>query len=474
MSSGFSAHFFVVMTLQKYNKLSNYNDFLLKILIFFQKRSKSRKKFREISKNRGKNSAVFENYVFLRQIEDWLRRIRDFNVVKIESIMESLYELFYAKLHETPMGFQRYLFDRINWKNRMIAILGERGVGKTTLLLQKIKNDGTDSTLYFSADNIYFAQHSLFDTANEFYRKGGSKLYIDEIHKYPSWSTELKMIYDNCPHLQVVVTGSSILDLYKGRADLSRRVVSYLLKGLSFREYLAMTKSIILPPASFEQILEHKVSFPEGEKPLALFEDYLKMGYYPFWNEPDFATRLNNVITLTIENDIPAYAKMNVSTARKLKQLLFIIAQSVPFKPNYTAIGAAMECDRGSVSDMAYYLAKACLTMQLNHQEDGMKNFGKLEKTYLGNTNLLYALSENKPDIGNLRETFFLSQMQVNQKVFASKVSDFLIDGKTFEVRGKSKGKKQLAEVKEGFVVKDDIEFGYGNIIPLWHFGMNY
>ena len=410
----------------------------------------------------------------MRQIEDWLRRIRDFNVVKIESIMESLYELFYAKLHETPMGFQRYLFDRINWKNRMIAILGERGVGKTTLLLQKIKNDGTDSTLYFSADNIYFAQHSLFDTANEFYRKGGSKLYIDEIHKYPSWSTELKMIYDNCPHLQVVVTGSSILDLYKGRADLSRRVVSYLLKGLSFREYLAMTKSIILPPASFEQILEHKVSFPEGEKPLALFEDYLKMGYYPFWNEPDFATRLNNVITLTIENDIPAYTKMNVSTARKLKQLLFIIAQSVPFKPNYTAIGAAMECDRGSVSDMAYYLAKACLTMQLNHQQDGLKNFGKLEKTYLGNTNLLYALSENKPDIGNLRETFFLSQMQVNQKVFASKVSDFLIDGKTFEVGGKSKGKKQLAEVKEGFVVKDDIEFGYGNIIPLWHFGMNY
>ena len=165
---------------------------------------------------------------------------------------------------------------------------------------------------------------------------------------------------------------------------------------------------------------------------------------------------------------------MNVSTARKLKQLLFIISQSVPFKPNYTAIGAAMECDRGSVSDMAYYMEKACLTMQLNHPDDGMKNFGKLEKTYLGNTNLVYALSENKPDIGNLRETFFLSQMQVNQKVFASKVSDFLIDGKTFEVGGKSKGKKQLAEVKDGFVVKDDIEYGYGNIIPLWHFGMNY
>lgn len=388
--------------------------------------------------------------------------------------MESLYELFYAKLHETPTEFHRYLFDRINWKNRMIAILGERGVGKTTLLLQKIKADGTDNTLYFSADNIYFAQHSLFDTANEFYRKGGSKLYIDEIHKYPSWSTELKMIYDNCPHLQVIATGSSILDLYKGTADLSRRVVSYLLKGLSFREYLAMAKGIILPTASFEQILEHKVSFPEGEKPLALFEDYLKTGYYPFWNETDFSTRLNNVITLTVENDIPAYAKMNVSTARKLKQLLFIIAQSVPFKPNYTAIGAAMECDRGSVSDMAYYMEKACLTMQLNHQEDGMKNFGKLEKTYLGNTNLLHALSENKPDVGNLRETFFLSQMQVNQKVFASKVSDFLITGKTFEVGGKNKGKKQIAEVKDGFVVKDDIEFGFGNIIPLWHFGMNY
>ena len=393
---------------------------------------------------------------------------------KIECLMESLYELFYAKLNETPMGFQRYLFDRINWKNRMIAVLGERGVGKTTLLLQKIKADGIDNTLYFSADNIYFAQHTLFDTANEFYRKGGTKLYIDEIHKYPSWSTELKMIYDNCTHLQVVVTGSSILDLYKGTADLIRRVIPYHLKGLSFREYLAMNKGIVLPPASFKQILEHKVTFTEGEKPLALFDDYLKTGYYPFWNEPDFTTRLNNVINLTVENDIPAYAKMNVSTARKLKQLLFIISQSVPFKPNYTAIGAAMECDRGSVSDMAYYMEKACLIMQLNHPDDGMKNFGKLEKTYLGNTNLVYALSESKPDMGNLRETFFLSQMQVNQKVFASKVSDFLIDGKTFEVGGKSKGKKQLAEVKDGFVVKDDIEYGYGNILPLWHFGMNY
>lgn len=388
--------------------------------------------------------------------------------------MEKLYELFYAKLDETPTGFMRYLHDRINWKNRMIAILGERGVGKTTLILQKIKQDGIDHTLYFGADNVYFSQHSLFDTANEFYRKGGQRLYIDEIHKYPSWSTELKMIYDYCPHLQVVITGSSILDLYKGIADLSRRVVSYTLAGLSFREFLAMTKGIVLPVASFEDILRHKVTFPSGERPLALFDDYLKTGYYPFWNETDFATRLNNVINQTVENDIPTYAKMNIATSRKLKQLLFIISQSVPFKPNYTEIGAAMECDRNTVADLAYYMDKARLTMSLRHQDDGMKNYGKPEKLYLGNTNLVYALSEGKPEVGNLRETFFLSQMQVNQEVYASKAADFLINGKTFEVGGKSKSKKQIAEVKDAFVVKDDIEYGYENTIPLWHFGMGY
>ena len=388
--------------------------------------------------------------------------------------MENLYELFYAKLDETPTSFLRYLHDRINWNNRMIAILGERGVGKTTLILQKIKQDGIEHTLYFGADNVYFAQHSLFDTANEFYRKGGQRLYIDEIHKYPSWSTELKMIYDYCPQLQVVITGSSILDLYKGIADLSRRIISYTLVGLSFREFLAMTKGIDLPPVTFEEILRHKVTFPTGERPLALFDDYLKTGYYPFWNETDFATRLNNVINQTVENDIPTYAKMNIATSRKLKQLLFIISQSVPFKPNYTEIGAAMECDRGTVADLAFYLEKARMLMSLRHQDDGMKNYGKPEKIYLGNTNLIYALSEGKPEVGNLRETFFLSQMQVNQDVFASKVADFLINGKTFEVGGKSKSKKQIAEVKDAFVVKDDIEYGYENTIPLWHFGMGY
>ena len=388
--------------------------------------------------------------------------------------MENLYELFYAKLDETPTSFLRYLHDRINWNNRMIAILGERGVGKTTLILQKIKQDGIEHTLYFGADNVYFAQHSLFDTANEFYRKGGQRLYIDEIHKYPSWSTELKMIYDYCPQLQVVITGSSILDLYKGIADLSRRIISYTLVGLSFREFLAMTKGIDLPPVTFEEILRHKVTFPTGERPLALFDDYLKTGYYPFWNETDYATRLNNVINQTVENDIPTYAKMNIATSRKLKQLLFIISQSVPFKPNYTEIGAAMECDRGTVADLAYYMDKARLTMSLRHQDDGMKNYGKPEKLYLGNTNLIYALSEGKPEVGNLRETFFLSQMQVNQEVYASKAADFLINGKTFEVGGKSKSKKQIAELKDAFVVKDDIEYGYENTIPLWHFGMGY
>lgn len=388
--------------------------------------------------------------------------------------MEKLYELFLARLADVPMNFVRYLLRRINWNNRMIAILGERGVGKTTLMLQKIKQDGIDNTLYFSADDVYFGQNTLFDTALSFYKRGGTKLYIDEIHKYHSWSSELKMIYDNCPNLQVVVTGSSILDLYKGTADLSRRVVSYTLMGLSFREFLALAKGIVVEPVSLDAILRHEVDFPMNEHPLALFDEYLKHGYYPFGNETDFAVRLNNVVNQTVENDVPTYARMNVATMQKLKQLLFIISQSVPFKPNFTKIGEAMNCDRGTVADLAYYLEKARLLMSLRHREDGMKNFGKLDKLYLGNPNLVYALSDSKPDLGNLRETFFMSQMCVNQDVYASSVSDFVVDGKTFEVGGKNKGKRQIVNVTDGFVVRDDMEYGHGNIVPLWHFGLNY
>lgn len=388
--------------------------------------------------------------------------------------MEQLYELFFARLNNTPKSFRRYLFDEINWGNRMIAVVGSRGVGKTTLLLQKILDDGKEHTLYVSADNLYFSQHTLFDTASEFSKKGGKKLYIDEIHKYPSWSTELKMIYDYLPDLQTIITGSSILNIYKGTADLSRRIITYHLEGLSFREFLAMAKGIVISPFSLDDILNHKVEFPMDKKPLALFDEYLKIGYYPFFNESEYSTILNNVAIQTIENDIPAYAKMNIASARKIKLLLYIISRSVPFKPNFTEIGAAMNCDRNSVADYAFYMEKAGLLRQLKHFDDSMKTFGKVEKLYLGNTNLVYALSENKPDIGNLRETFFFSQMTVKNNIYASKVSDFLIEGNTFEVGGKNKGKKQIKDVSKGFVVKDDIEYGIDNIIPLWHFGLNY
>lgn len=388
--------------------------------------------------------------------------------------MEQLYELYYDRLNNTPQSFKRYLFDEINWANRMIAIVGARGVGKTTLLLQKILNDGKENTLYVSADNLYFSKHTLYDTASEFNKKGGKKFYIDEIHKYPSWSTELKMIYDNLPDLQTIITGSSILDIYKGTADLSRRIITYLLEGLSFREYLAMAKGIFVPAVNLDDILNHKVEFPMSEKPLALFDEFLKMGYYPFFDVSDYNIILNNVAMQTIETDIPAYAKMNIASARKLKLLLYIISRSVPFKPNFTEIGAAMNCDRNSVADFAYYMEKAGLLRQLKHFNDGLKTFGKVEKLYLGNTNLVYALSENKPEIGNVRETFFLSQMAVKNNVYASKISDFLINGNTFEIGGKSKGKKQIKDVDKGYVVKDDIEYGIDNIIPLWHFGLNY
>lgn len=389
--------------------------------------------------------------------------------------MELLYELFRALLQETNISFVRYLHDEIDWSSRMIAIVGARGVGKTTMLLQHIKmQNSTDDTLFVSADDLYFTKHQLFDTASVFYKNNGKHLYIDEIHKYADWSRELKMIYDHFPKLQVIFTGSSILDIYKGSADLSRRVLMYHLAGLSFREYLNISKSMNLPTYSLEGIIKNKVELPEIEHPLPLFREYLQKGYYPFFAESGYEQRLRQILNLTLESDILIYANMNVATSKKLKQLLYIISQSVPFKPNFTKIAAMMDVHRNQVTDFMYYLEKAGIISQLRSEVKGIRALGKIDKVYLGNTNLIQTLAEDKPNIGNLRETFFFTAMNVKNSVFSSDISDFTIEGKTFEIGGKKKGQKQIETAVEGYVVKDDIEFGYLNSVPLWAFGFNY
>lgn len=390
--------------------------------------------------------------------------------------METLIRTYRVLLNNTTTDFVRYLHNQILWESRLIAILGARGVGKTTLLLQHIKQyDDIDKSLFVTADDIYFSTHSLFNLALDFYQNGGEKLYIDEIHKYKGWSTEIKNIYDQIPQLKVVYTGSSILDLEKGGADLSRRKLEYHMTGLSFREYLAISQGIEIPIHSLEDVLSGKIEFPmQTERPLALFKEYLQNGFYPFFNDPGYYIRLKSVLNQTLENDIPDFAQMNISTAQKLKKLLYIIAQSVPFKPNFSKLSRDLDVSRNDIPNLMFYLEKAGVINQLRDDTKGIKLLGKVDKVYLSNTNLAYAISDSTPDIGNIRESVFFALMKTTQEVTSSSVADFSIGGYTFELGGKGKGQKQIKGIDNAFIVKDDIEYGHINIIPLWAFGLTY
>lgn len=390
--------------------------------------------------------------------------------------MELLKQLSDSAVKSTDTRFLRYMYHLIPWENRMTAIVGPRGVGKTTLLLQYIKlHLSTKDALYVSAESIYFANHTLFDTAMCFSQYGGRHLFIDEVHKYKGWATELKMIYDNLPSLQVVFTGSSVLDIYKGTADLSRRVLVYQMQGLSFREFLNMRFGTDVPAYSLQQIVDHEVVLPQQiEHPLALFDEYIHHGYYPFSNDYGYEMRLGQIVSMTLETDIPQYANYSIAVSTKLKELMQVIADSVPFKPNMSTIATAVKVDRNKLPDYFDLMGRAGLISLLREPTKGVRVIGKVEKVYLDNTNLAFALTTSEPDKGNLRETFFFNQMRVNNSVFNSPVSDFLIDGRTFEIGGRNKGQKQIAEAEDGYVVKDGIETGFGNVVPLWCFGMNY
>jgi predicted AAA+ superfamily ATPase len=312
------------------------------------------------------------------------------------------------------------------------------------------------------------------DLADDFTKLGGTHLFIDEIHKYKEWARELKLIYDYYPNLNVVFTGSSILDINKGAADLSRRAIMHYMQGLSFREFLKMFHDINVQTFNLQQIIEHKVEIPELLHPLPLFTEYLQRGYYPFMQEPDFSIRLQQIVRITLETDIPQYANMNIATGRKLKQLMMLIAESVPFKPNFNKLGAALGASRNNIANYCLYIEESGLIAQLRDSASGIAGLSKVDKIYLENTNLLYNLSSVTPNIGNVRETFFFNQTKSKHETFTSSVSDFEIEGMTFEIGGKSKEQKQIQTVKRGFVVKDNIEIGYENIIPLWHFGLTY
>lgn len=389
--------------------------------------------------------------------------------------MDSLFQYSNQLIAQVDAAFTRYTYDKINWQNRLLGLIGPRGVGKTTLILQYIKNNlNLQETLYVTAEDFYFAKNRLTDLASDFVKAGGSYLFVDEIHKYPDWSKELKLIYDYHPALKVVFTGSSILDIKKGSSDLSRRAVVYSMQGLSFREYLMLFHQIEVPSYSIDEIVNQQVDVPQIPHPLPLFNDYLKKGYYPFAREDDFGLKLQQVVNQTLEVDIPTYAQMNVSTGRKLKQLLAIVAQSVPFKPNMSKIAEMLNISRNNIADYLLYMEEAGMISQLRSQTAGVRALGKVDKVYLENTNLVYNLADENQNKGNIRETFFFNQLKVNHQVLASSLGDFKIDTMDFEVGGKDKGRKQIQAAKEGFLVKDDIERGYLNTIPLWHFGLMY
>lgn len=378
-------------------------------------------------------------------------------------------------MQNTTTGFKRYLYNEIKWDNRMIGIIGARGVGKTTMVLQYIKeNLDHKKALYVSADDMYFSENRLVDLADEFYKSAGEYLFIDEIHKYANWSRELKNIYDSFPSLKIVFTGSSVLDIPKGSADLSRRAIVYKLYGLSFREFLQIFHNYQTEVYSLKQIINNEVKLKDIIHPLPLFDDYLKRGYYPFGLENDMNIRLGQIIVHTLETDIPQYANLNVGTSRKLKKLLSVIAESVPFKPNFSKISEMIGVSRNSLDDYFSYMDKAGLISQLRNETSGIRGLGKVDKIYLDNTNIIYNLAGEKSNAGNIRETFFLNQMRVRNEVTSSKKADFSIDESTFEIGGKNKQQKQIEKVRKSYVVKDNIEFGYQNVIPLWAFGFNY
>ena len=389
--------------------------------------------------------------------------------------MDGLYEFMIRQLDHVEGSFHRYVYDDIEWENRMLGLVGPRGVGKTTLFLQRIKEcHSLDDTLYVTADHLYFSDHSLLDTAEAFAKNEGRFLFIDEVHKYPRWSRELKMMFDSLPGLHVYFTGSSVLDIEKGEADLSRRAPKYAMRGLSFREYLAVRHGIDAPVLSIDDIAAHREFIPGVDHPLPLFRDYLRRGYYPFGTDVDFDIELGQVITRTLEVDIPQFANMTASTGRKLKKLMAIVSTLVPFKPNMTSLGSQIQASRNNIEDYLGYMEKAGMIAQLKEEEGRLGSLGKVEKVYLDNTNILYNLSDGGEDKGTVRETFFLNQTRVCHAVTASRISDFQIGDMTFEVGGKNKGSDQLKGAKRGFVVKDDIERGFGNVLPLWAFGLLY
>ncbi|MGV8094666.1 MAG: ATP-binding protein [Mangrovibacterium sp.] len=387
-------------------------------------------------------------------------------------------------LNAVPTAFERSLSEKIDWNARAVCITGARGTGKSTLMLQYVKkNLSAAESLYVSLDDLYFRQHTLTETAERFYMLGGRYLFLDEVHKYPGWEQEVKNMYDFHPDLKLAVSGSSILALHRSEADLSRRMLYYLLPELSLREYIALSEGIRLPSFSIETILEDHQNLADQIKgsipsPLRWYQDYLSYGAYPFFTEgkESYPVRLNQLINVIIDYDLPEARTVEGATLAKLKKLLYIISTSVPFMPNIARLAEQVGTSRNRLLEMLYMLEQAQLVHNLRSAAYGTSLMNKPQKIYLHNVSLIMALAEGMPNMGNLRETFLLSQLKgAGHNISFPKSGDFLIDNRiTVEVGGKTKTRKQIRETKNAYLALDGIEYGSPGSIPLWLFGFLY
>jgi len=395
------------------------------------------------------------------------------------------------RLLELISDKKRYLYNRIDWGLQCIGILGARGTGKTTLMLQSIKErfGKSDKALYISVDSPYFQATSLFDFAKGFYQHGGEALFIDEVHKYPDWSVHIKSIYDTVPGLKIVFSGSSLLQIAKQKGDLSRRAIIYNLHGLSFREYLYFAHSALFDTVSLKDIIkDHRslaVEICKDLKILRLFKDYLREGYYPFFLEgaPYYRLKVRETINHILEIDLPLINRIELRQISKIKRLLYLLSVSHPFTPNITKLSGATDISRPKLYEYLEHLQEARLLNLVRGKGRGYEILTRPEKIYLDNSNLMYAIA-TEVNIGSLRELFFVNQIRnaftihpalVDDVIELSGKGDFIVKSSyTFEIGGKNKGLKQISDVPDGYTVADDIESGFGRKIPLWLFGFMY
>ncbi len=393
--------------------------------------------------------------------------------------LRAIHQVLYANKSKS---FRRNFIDEVDWENKMIAIKGARGVGKTTAILQHIqeKFGNGNEALFVSMDHFQTKQYSIYEIAKYHVQQGGTHLFIDEIHKASDWSIQIKTIADEYSQLFVVFTSSSILEIYQGEADLSRRVVSYTMRGLSFREFLEIETKQKFDLYTFTEIVTNHQAitsdlYAKQFFPLKYFNEYLKIGYYPFFLEGKkaYGQKLNNVMNMTLDVDLVQIKQIEVGNIRKLQKLLYMLAIETPYIINVSKLATAIELSRNTTMAYLYYLQQAELIRLVHNSKNAFKQIAKPEKIYLHNTNLMHCFNgQALQNIGTIRETFFANTVGAEQKIYASDKGDFIVNEKyTIEVGGKNKTFKQIANLPDSLIAMDNIELSEGNKIPLWLFG---